>query len=209
MYPGLGVFGFTALYSLQAEDLHNSTGNAALQDQTAAMQWTHDNIANFGGDPNRVHIFGESAGGFSIAWHLVSPAGAGLFQSATMESGSSDTTQFFAPLADAVSFTELYAATCGCNVTSVPSMGSNDPLLVCLRALSTDDLMKSLVDVLNPNWPLPALAESVAPSSVEDLYSRLGFPKEISPPNLLPRKRDLDAMHRDPVIPKFCPLSSF
>lgn len=82
---GLGVFGFSALYSLQAEDSGNSTGNAALQDQTAAMLWARDNVASFGGDPSRVHIFGESAGGFSIAWHIVSPASAGLYQSATSE----------------------------------------------------------------------------------------------------------------------------
>ena len=181
------MFGFSALYSLQAEDSSNSTGNAALQDQTAAMQWARDNVASFGGDPNRVHIFGESAGGFSIAWHLVSPASAGLYQSATMESGSSDATQFFTPLHDAVSFTEFYAASCGCNVTSVPSMGSNDPLLVCLRALPVDKLMRSVADVFNPDWPAPLVSSPIS-GSMEGYFKSLGFPADISPPNLLPRK---------------------
>lgn len=83
----VGPFGFMALSGLQSEDPNNSTGNAALQDQTMGLQWVRDNIANFGGDPTRVTIFGESAGGFSICWHLVNQNSAGLFAAAIMESG--------------------------------------------------------------------------------------------------------------------------
>ena len=83
----LGELGFTAHPALSAEDPHGSSGNYASLDQIAALQWVHDNIANFGGDPSQVTIFGESAGALSVGQLLVSPLAAGLFSAAIMESG--------------------------------------------------------------------------------------------------------------------------
>eukprot|EP00039_Didymoeca_costata_P024508 m.10515 g.10515 ORF g.10515 m.10515 type:complete len:549 (+) comp4275_c0_seq1:25-1671(+) len=81
----LNVFGFLGSNSLRASD--KSTGNFGLQDQRMAMQWCRDNAAAFHGDPNRITVFGESAGAGSISAHLVAPKSAGLFQAAIMESG--------------------------------------------------------------------------------------------------------------------------
>jgi para-nitrobenzyl esterase len=86
----LGMFGFLALPQLSAEDEHGSSGNYGLEDQVAALQWVADNIAGFGGDPQNVTIFGESAGGWSVCNLMATPLAAGLFHRAVIESGGCD-----------------------------------------------------------------------------------------------------------------------
>ncbi|XP_076685745.1 juvenile hormone esterase-like [Andrena cerasifolii] len=78
----LGPLGFLAL------GLDGARGNQALKDQNMAMRWVQKNIANFGGDPNQVTVFGESAGAVSVMYHLLSPQSKGLFQQAIAQSGS-------------------------------------------------------------------------------------------------------------------------
>ena len=84
----LGIFGFFVHPELAAESGRNSAGNYGLLDQQAALQWVHDNIAAFGGDPGNVTIFGESAGSFSVSAQMASPLSKGLFQKAIGESGA-------------------------------------------------------------------------------------------------------------------------
>ncbi len=83
----LTTFGFLALPALAGEDEHGSTGGYGSLDQVEALRWVQDNIANFGGDPDNVAIFGESAGGWSVCTMVATPLTKGLFQKAIMESG--------------------------------------------------------------------------------------------------------------------------
>ncbi|CAJ1374139.1 unnamed protein product [Effrenium voratum] len=83
----LNVFGFLGSGSLATRDATGSTGNYGIQDQRMALQWVQNNIAAFGGDPQKVMIFGQSAGAGSVSMHLAMPASQDLFSSALMESG--------------------------------------------------------------------------------------------------------------------------
>ena len=69
-------------------DTEDVPGNAGLFDQLMALTWIRDNIAQFGGNPNNITIFGESAGGASVSLHLLSPLSRNLFSQAVMQSAS-------------------------------------------------------------------------------------------------------------------------
>lgn len=78
----LEVLGFLCL------GIKGAPGNAGLKDQVAALKWVKRNIKHFGGDPDNITIFGESAGSASVMYHLISPMSKGLFHKAIMQSGS-------------------------------------------------------------------------------------------------------------------------
>lgn len=82
----LGVFGFTDLSAFGEK--YKDSGNAGLLDMVAALQWIHDNIANFGGDPNNVTIIGQSGGGAKVCLLATMPATRGLIHKGVSLSGS-------------------------------------------------------------------------------------------------------------------------
>ena len=85
----VGPIGFLAHPGLSAESPQHVSGNYGLLDMIAGLKWIQKNIAAFGGDPNRVTIFGESAGGIAVSMLCASPLAKGLFQGAISQSGGS------------------------------------------------------------------------------------------------------------------------
>ncbi len=83
----LGVIGFFSHPELTAKSPHHSSGNYGLLDQIAALRWVQSNIAQFGGDPRNVTLFGESAGAIDAAMLMTSPLADGLFRRVISESG--------------------------------------------------------------------------------------------------------------------------
>lgn len=125
----LGALGFLALPSLTAEG--GQSGNYGFLDQQAALRWVHREIGAFGGDPARVTIGGESAGGWSVCSHLAAPGSRGLFAGAIMESGSCVATQ---TLATAQTEGAAIAAKLGC-----PDAGT----AACLRGKDVTDILQA------------------------------------------------------------------
>ena len=120
----LGWLGFLAHSALSAENSSASSGNYGLLDQQAALQWVQANIAAFGGDRNNVTLFGESAGGSSVCYHMVAPASQGLFHRGIVESGSC--VEPLSTLSAAEAKGGAFANLMGCTDTS--------SALSCLRA---------------------------------------------------------------------------
>ncbi len=85
----LGAFGYMAHPALSADDPRGVSGNYGTLDQVAALRWVRDNIAAYGGDPDNVTIFGESAGAWSVTEMMTTPLSDGLFHKAIGQSGAS------------------------------------------------------------------------------------------------------------------------
>jgi len=122
----LGALGFLAHPALGPP---GEVGNYGLADQQAALRWVRDNIDAFGGDPDRVTVAGESAGGMSVCDHLVAPASQNLFSAAVIMSAPCQA-QAALPVAEARSTD--YAAGLGC--------ADNSSAAACLRSLPADRL---------------------------------------------------------------------
>lgn len=147
----LGKLGFTAHPGLTEEQ--GASGSYGLMDQQMALQWVQDNIETFEGDPDNVTIFGESAGGLSVLSHLVSPASAGLFAKAIVQSGSYSTVQ--KSMATAEGEGENFAAVLGCDALTAAEE------IECLRSKSVAEIM-----AIAPGTVTPTLRPDVLPVSV-------------------------------------------
>jgi para-nitrobenzyl esterase len=88
----LGPLGFLAHPALTAESKHHSSGNYGLLDQIQALRWVRENITQFGGDPGRITVMGQSGGAVDICLLMASPLAKGLFQQAILESGDCQST---------------------------------------------------------------------------------------------------------------------
>jgi para-nitrobenzyl esterase len=127
----LGPLGFLVHPGLENENANGLSGNYAVLDQILALQWIQNNIAAFGGDPNRVMIFGESAGGVNVGNLMNSPLASGLFHRACIQSATPVVDTYANGEARGIEYVNQY---------SVAS--SVDDQILYMRSLPSDSLVK-------------------------------------------------------------------
>ncbi|MEV6599375.1 carboxylesterase family protein [Actinoplanes sp. NPDC051346] len=135
----LGVFGYLGLPGLAG------SGTFGLKDQQAALRWVRRNAAAFGGDPRSITLAGQSAGGMSVCAHLTSPAAAGLFDRAVIQSGSCLTdwpAELFYPGVDAGSTWSPAADVRHAGASLAATLHCGADAVACLRDQPADTLLK-------------------------------------------------------------------
>ncbi|XP_066275193.1 liver carboxylesterase-like [Branchiostoma lanceolatum] len=159
----LGALGF-----LSTGD-ENAPGNFGLLDQIQAMEWVKDNIRNFGGDPDQVTLFGQSSGGESVCYHVVSPLSKGLFRRAISQSSTCNT---MGVLPKPVEVAATLAEAVGCD----HDQRDTGSMVSCLRQKSADELVDAYRDMMKwgtgePGVSLRAVVDgNFLPAYPDDLY---------------------------------------
>ena len=164
----LGLMGFLAHPELASESPDGVSGNYGLMDQIAALQWVRDNIESFGGDPKRVTIFGESAGGEAVLNLLTAPRARGLFHAAIAQSPS-DTGRW---LHLRQSVLELKPAESAGEEFARSIVGAGDDQIERMRDLPADELYERYrADPQAARYFYPAVDGTILPTTPMTAFS--------------------------------------
>jgi len=160
----LGVFGFFATTEMAAESPQHAAGNFGYLDQNAPLQWAKRNIAAFGGDPDNITIFGESAGAVAVNAHMASPLSRNLFAKAIGESGGGNGKS-------SVPYPSLAVQERDDEKFSKNTLHAEN--LAALRAMPADDLLKKSSPKLFSHIPVfgPSIDGYFLPDTIAAIFN--------------------------------------
>jgi para-nitrobenzyl esterase len=139
----LGIFGYFSHPALTAESSHHSSGNYGLLDQIAALRWVKANIQHFGGDPDRITVFGASSGSLDVCDLVASPMAAGLFRGAILQSGV---------CVDGLAPTLAHQEGDGIRIAKDLGIPEGPAALTMLRAIPADQLLHKAAEEQNVDF---------------------------------------------------------
>ena len=169
----LGPLGFLAMGTEAVP------GNAGLRDQSMALTWVRENIANFGGDPDSVTLFGESAGSLSVAFHLLSPLSKGLFHRAILQSGTAIAPSWGKLSPEyALMYSDMFSKALSCDQDEETLLCLQDQDILDILAL-TDMTDGSINDAWQPVPDIGFISDPFLPGDPEKLMESGQFNTEV------------------------------
>ena len=151
----LNIFGFFA-----HPQMSNQTGNFGLEDEIMALQWVKDHIAAFGGDPENITYFGESAGGAHVSYLIASPMGKGLFKRGIIQSGAYNLFNWTS---------KDKAEELGLKTQTI----LNAPDLQTMKTLSAENILSASIDLNHPYGP--NIDGALIPNNLTNLFEEGSF----------------------------------
>ncbi|KAH7641350.1 cholinesterase [Dermatophagoides farinae] len=186
----LGTFGF-----MYADD-EEAPGNAGLYDQILGLKWTRDNIEQFGGDPDQITIFGQSAGGMSVSALLLSPLTKGLFKRAIMQSGAVNSWMGSNNKNEALKKTKLIANALKCPNDDIKQM------VKCIRNASANDIVNANQYGRNIGMVLsPVYGSELLPKNPVEALKNGDFHREVD--LMFGVTRNEGSVFAEVIFPKF------
>ncbi|KAK6632499.1 hypothetical protein RUM43_013266 [Polyplax serrata] len=173
----VGAFGFFYLAPYFDSDSEEGQGNMGLWDQALAIRWLKDNAKVFGGDPDLLTLFGESAGGGSVSLHLMSPVTRGVVKRGILQSGTLNAPWSYMEAEKAVEIAKTLIDDCGCNSSILAEQA--DSVMECMRDI---DAKQISVQQWNSYWGIlgfpsaPTIDGVFLPEHPVDMLKRGDFP---------------------------------
>ena len=171
----VGVLGFLNL------NIEQVPGNTGLYDQVLLLEWVQENIHHFGGDPNQVTIFGESAGAFSAGFHVLSPLSQTYFKRAILQSGSPLYPQVLEDLSTSLERTHKFVRKMGCLEEYQLLQDKPEEILDCLQIKSAHQMIKLADDMIEGFLPPfgAVVGNDFLPSNPYELIREGNFSNQI------------------------------